>query len=43
VPETAGNGDREAAEEEREAQARAIDRLTLFSDAVVAGFALSIP
>ena len=34
--EAVGNGDREAAEEEREAQARAIDRLTLFSDAVVA-------
>jgi len=36
VREAVGNGDREAAEEEREAQARAIDRLTLFSDAVVA-------
>jgi hypothetical protein len=36
VRETVGNGDREAAEEEREVQARAIDRVTLFSDAVVA-------
>ncbi|HTR91495.1 MAG TPA: TMEM175 family protein [Trebonia sp.] len=36
MQEAAGNGDPEAAEEEREAQARAIDRLTLFSDAVVA-------
>jgi uncharacterized membrane protein len=36
VPEAAANGDAEAAEEEREAQARAIDRVTLFSDAVVA-------